>query len=104
MKNPLKLNNKFKTDDPSQDSHRPDIGRERSLDNIGTKDVRSESIASLRAKALEHCAKITQQERRFSDHVDQDADRGETIDTDLSHYNSVFSNPRQEKNFNVTLP
>lgn len=101
-KKSIEAQHKIKADDSPQDVTHPDISRERRPDSAGTKDVRSESIATLRAKALEHCAKITQQERRFSDHMEDN--RGETIDTDLSHYSSVFSHPSKETEINVTVP
>ncbi|KAL4238605.1 Visual system homeobox 2 [Mactra antiquata] len=63
------------------------------------KDVRSESIAALRAKALEHSAKITQSE--YNDD-DSSGRRGalpcvdDTVTKDHSKYKSMFEEPTQE--------
>ena len=103
-KKSVEAQQKIKSDDSPSDMLHPDLGRERSLERIGPKDVRSESIASLRAKALEHCAKITHHERRYSEHSEEnDSDnRRETIDAGMSSYSSVFSYPITDSESKVT--
>lgn len=63
------------------------------------KDVRSESIAALRAKALEHCAKITQSEYNGGDSSekrDTQSNVDEDVSKDHSKYQSLFEDPRHE--------
>jgi hypothetical protein len=63
-------------------------------------DIRSESIATLRAKALEHCARITQSENHGKDSVDKLDDQQHSVDADSksehSKYKSSFEDPRNE--------
>ncbi|XP_060575679.1 visual system homeobox 2-like isoform X1 [Ruditapes philippinarum] len=63
-------------------------------------DIRSESIATLRAKALEHCARITQSENHGKDSLDKLDDQQHSVDADSksehSKYKSSFEDPRNE--------
>ena len=63
-------------------------------------DIRSESIATLRAKALEHCARITQNENHGKESIDNLEDKAHTTDTDTkcehSKYKSSFEEPRND--------
>lgn len=104
-KKSIEAQQKVKPDDATQDMITADISRDRPTEDSVGNDVRSESIASLRAKAVEHCAKISQHDRRYSDQsIGRESDSSvEVNDIEVPSYNSVFKHPRKDKETSISV-
>lgn len=96
-KKSIEAQSTFKGDGSNIDQEPVDKADDRKNSYRVQTDIRSESIATLRAKALEHCAKISQSDVN-NDNLDKREDQANNGDEDSksehSKYKSLFEESR----------
>lgn len=96
-KKSIEAQSTFKGDGGNIDQEPVDKADDRKNSYRVQTDIRSESIATLRAKALEHCAKISQSDVN-NDNLDKREDQTKNSDDDSksehSKYKSLFEESR----------